>query len=115
VVLTITDQYGCIATDTVIINALELSAIEVPNIFTPNGDGDNDYFNVRGGGIKNITGNIMNRWGQVVYEWDSQFGGWDGHSVSGSKSAEGSYFYFITVDFNDGHTEEYTGHLMLKR
>ncbi|MFT7158754.1 MAG: gliding motility-associated-like protein [Parvicella sp.] len=115
VVLTITDQYGCIATDTVVINALELSAIEVPNIFTPNGDGDNDYFNVRGGGIKNISGNIMNRWGQVVYEWDSQFGGWDGHSVSGSKAAEGTYFYFINVDFNDGHSEEYTGHLMLKR
>jgi gliding motility-associated-like protein len=115
VVLTVTDQYGCIATDTIIINALELSAIEVPNIFTPNGDGDNDLFNVKGGGIKNFQGNIMNRWGQIVYDWDSQYGGWDGRSVAGNEAAEGSYFYFITVDFNDGHSQEYTGHLMLKR
>jgi gliding motility-associated-like protein len=115
VVLTVTDQFGCSHSDTLEINALELSAVEVPNIFTPNGDGDNDYFNVRGGGIKNITGNVMNRWGQIVYEWDSQYGGWDGYSVAGNEASEGTYFFFVNIDFNDGHSEEHSGHFMLKR
>jgi gliding motility-associated-like protein len=115
IVLTVTDQYGCIAIDTVFINAGELSAIVVPNIFTPNGDGNNDLFHVSGGGIKKLDARIMNRWGQLIYEWDSPFGGWDGFSSAGVVAAPGTYYYFINVDFNDGRSEEFVGSLMIKR
>jgi gliding motility-associated-like protein len=115
VVLSVTDQYGCIATDTIWINALELSAVAVPNIFTPNGDGSNDLFHVTGGGIKKLDARIMNRWGQLIYEWDSPYGGWDGFSSAGVESSAGTYYYFINVDFNDGHSEEFTGSFRLQR
>jgi gliding motility-associated-like protein len=115
VVLTVTDQYGCTATDTVMINTYDLPAIEVPNIFTPNGDGVNDVFQLSGRGVKKMNARIINRWGQLFYEWDSPAGGWDGYTISGVQASPGTYFYIINVDFHDGHTEEHTGQLMLKR
>jgi gliding motility-associated-like protein len=78
--------------------------IEIPNIFTPNGDGQNELFMIPG--IENFPNSrmiIYNRWGKVVYESDSYgfpspSGFWDGtHYKSGRRVDDGVYFYELVL------------------
>lgn len=81
----------CIAID----NA---SSIEVPNIFSPNNDGINDYFQVKAQTINSFSGQIINRWGNIVYSWENwenYEAGWNGNLKGGTKAASGVYFYII--------------------
>ena len=95
----------------------EKSEIEVPNIFSPNGDGINDFFQVKAQTLKEFKGVITNRWGRKVYEWtdwETYEAGWDGNINGGSKAAPGVYFYSITATGFDGNVYEMEGafHLM---
>lgn len=53
-------------------------SIFIPNAFTPNGDGINDTFGVKGEGIKEFTLNIFNRWGELIFETHNPKQQWDG-------------------------------------
>ncbi|MBL7776574.1 MAG: gliding motility-associated C-terminal domain-containing protein, partial [Saprospiraceae bacterium] len=72
---------------------------ELPNAFTPNGDGFNDVFtpfpNYRF--IERIDIQIFNRWGNVVFETTDPAINWNGHTLSGNDVAEGTYFYVCKV------------------
>lgn len=70
------------------------SDIWVPNVFTPNGDGDNDEFRVVYRSIKEFHCWVYNRWGMLVYQWSDPAKGWDG-TIGGRPAAEGAYFYVI--------------------
>jgi gliding motility-associated-like protein len=72
----------------------ECPSINVPNIFTPNGDGYNDFFEIPYSSIEIRSVQIYNRWGRVVFfsEDDTDF--WDGAS-NGQPCADGAYFYVI--------------------
>ena len=70
--------------------------IYVPNVFSPNGDGINDIFKVRGATFELISMKIFNRWGQLIYE-DRVGTGWDGWYSSGIKASTGNYSYLIEV------------------
>ncbi len=86
----------------------------IPNIFTPNGDGMNDVFIVRGN-FKELTGTIMNRWGNKIYLWKGVHNSWDGRTKSGSEASEGTYYYiFKAVDY-EGVTTTYKGSFVLER
>ncbi|NNK80218.1 MAG: gliding motility-associated C-terminal domain-containing protein, partial [Flavobacteriales bacterium] len=75
--------------------------IVLPNVFTPNGDGENDEFNI------NITGEIeecfymeiFNRWGQTVFNASGNNTRWDGYTTAGELVQPGVYFYVI--EFNE--------------
>ncbi len=86
----------------------------IPNAFTPDNDGVNDYFKVHGQNIKSITGKIINRWGQELFKWNNVDGGWDG-KYKGKEVSEGTYFYVISVSFENGEIQEKTGSLELTR
>lgn len=77
------------------VNVVE-SLLEVPNVFTPNGDGKNDVFMVKGLSLENFHAVILNRWGRQVYEWSDPSGGWDGR-INGKYATPGTYFYVITA------------------
>lgn len=68
--VTVTSDFGCKAYDTVRVNVYcDVSQIFIPNTFTPNGDGHNDVFYPRGGGVSIIkTFRIFNRWGELLFE-----------------------------------------------
>ena len=67
--LSVTNIYGCVATDTILINSFCKSAqVFIPNAFTPDGDGLNDILMVRGKGITVKSFRIFNRWGELVFE-----------------------------------------------
>src|SRR5690606_14999924 len=75
-----TDPIGCTTTETIEIH--KDCYIDIPNAFTPNGDGQNDYFFPRQLLTENISRfnmEVFNRWGQVVFETNRLDGrGWDG-------------------------------------
>jgi len=74
------------------------SEIEVPNVFSPNGDGINDFFQVKAQTLRTFTGIIVNRWGRTVYEWEDWTqleSGWDGKLQGGTDASVGVYYYVI--------------------
>jgi gliding motility-associated-like protein len=79
------------------------SKLEVPNAFSPNGDGINDVFKVKDTytSIVSFKATIFNRWGQKLYEWSDLAGGWDG-KFHGSTVKDGVYFVVIQAKGADG-------------
>lgn len=72
---------------------------EIPNVFTPNGDNVNDYFQlVDYSGISALTCVILNRWGNTVATFDKPDFKWDGTDGNGHKLADGTYFYIINAE-----------------
>ncbi|MBI4645844.1 MAG: gliding motility-associated C-terminal domain-containing protein [Bacteroidia bacterium] len=82
------------------------SSIEIPNVFTPNNDGKNDVFRPKAVSIKTIHGEIFNRWGRKIYEWDYDYkepiskNGWNG-KINDKDAAPGIYFYVIEATAMD--------------
>lgn len=108
-IATVIDANGCIDQDTISVKVEPCMATQVviPNAFTPNNDGSNDYFNIVANGpiIKNriITFRVYNRWGQIVYDNETPDLGWDGRS-NGRPAPSDVYFYFIQIKL--GEVEE---------
>lgn len=102
------DENGCVAKDNV--NIYFDALIYVPNTFTPNGDGFNDYFFPEGGNIDRFEMLIFNRWGELIYEFESFDDQWDG-TYQGELVPDGTYVWkIIYTDFNY-NTEEIVGHV----
>jgi gliding motility-associated-like protein len=103
-VWTITNATCPPSIDSVIISVIscEPSSILIPNVFTPNGDGENDFFTVDGVNLASVKGEIYNRWGQKMFAWDNVKGAWDGRTTAGVEVPDGTYFYIITALGNDG-------------
>lgn len=80
---------------------VDSSLVEIPNVFTPNEDGLNDYFQVKSLSLKSFNGRIFNRWGKLVFEWTdwkNQDSGWNGRNQgTGGESPSGTYYYVITA------------------
>jgi len=105
---------GCVASDTVYIR--KDCYVDVPNVFTPNGDGINDYFFPRELLTKSVVTfdmSVYNRWGQQVYHTDKITGqGWDG-TFNSQPQPSGVYVYSIDVTFKDGMIEQHKGNITL--
>jgi gliding motility-associated-like protein len=88
--------------------------IYIPNIFSPNGDGNNDLFFVRGTGITSMDLKIYNRWGNLVYSTNDQQSGWDGRFQQ-VECPEGAYFYVLTYSDQRGASLTKSGNVTLLR
>ncbi|HLP21955.1 MAG TPA: gliding motility-associated C-terminal domain-containing protein [Chitinophagales bacterium] len=86
----------------------------VPNSFSPNGDGNNDVFQIYGQSIKSIDLKIFNRWGELVYESNNQFGGWDG-TYKGQMQLPSVFTYATKVVFLDDTKTSLKGTVTLLR
>jgi gliding motility-associated-like protein len=93
---------GCVDTACTDVEIFVNSTFEIPNIFSPNGDGVNDVFTINSKGLRTMDGEIFNRWGQKIYEWHTPAGGWDGRSASGVLCSDGTYYYIIQATGFDG-------------
>lgn len=91
---------------------------DVPNAFSPNGDGTNDYFYPRQlltKGVTSFTMTVFNRWGQKVFETTKPNGrGWDG-KFNEKDQPMGVYIYQIKAVMKNGRVEEYNGNVTLVR
>jgi gliding motility-associated-like protein len=97
------DTNGCANKDSVIIT-IEDMCFEVPNVFTPNGDGKNDVWNIHGlETYPDLTVKVFNRWGDSVFESDKGYTEpWDG-TYNGTDSPSATYYFIIVLgDGEDG-------------
>jgi gliding motility-associated-like protein len=78
------------------------SKLDCPNFFTPRSTpGENDEFRVAYRSIIKFKGTIVNRWGNVLFEWTDPSKGWDG-TFKGKAVSPGVYFYLIEAKGSDG-------------
>ena len=70
--------YGCASSDTVLVLVNYAKRVGVPSAFSPNGDGNNDVLFVKGEGIVNMSFQLYNRYGEMIFQSDDQRIGWDG-------------------------------------
>lgn len=92
------------------------SYLDMPNAFSPNGDGINDIYKAKDGyqSIVEFHAVIFNRWGKVLYEWDDPAGGWDG-TYNGKDVAQGVYFVNVKAKGADGITFKFKRDVNLLR
>ncbi|MCF8371856.1 MAG: PKD domain-containing protein [Bacteroidales bacterium] len=89
--------------------------VDVPDLFTPNGDGNNDVVFAKGWGIRKILEfRIFNRWGEMVFYTDDITQGWDG-MYKGMPQPIDTYVYMVKVDFYDDSINVIKGTLNLMR
>lgn len=81
------------------------SKLEMPNAFSPNGDGINDVYKAKSGyqSIVDFHAYIYNRWGQQLFEWTNPDEGWDG-TYKGKDVKQGTYFVLVKAKGADGRT-----------
>ncbi len=96
------------------------TVVYIPNAFSPNGDGENDYLRVRGEEIRSLRFSIYNRWGQLVFESNNpnmtkdESLGWDGR-FNGELQDPGVYVFTLDAKCSDGRTFSKKGNITLIR
>jgi len=106
------EENGCLGTDTVVVT-VDNMCFEIPNVFTPNGDGKNDLWNIQGLEIyPSVVVKVINRWGDLMFESSVGYTEpWDG-TYNGTASPSATYYYII--DLGDGE-ESVTGTINIIR
>lgn len=89
--------------------------VNIPNVFSPNQDGVNDFFQVRSSGYSTLKCSIFDRYGGLVYEFYGLNGSWDGHTHAGMECVEGTYFVIVQLGITDGETVSFQSDLQLAR
>jgi gliding motility-associated-like protein len=108
------EENGCSASDQVTITIEYEPIVFVPNIFSPNSDGQNDILYVRGQGILNFTFMVYDRWGEKVYESTALENGWDG-TFRGQEMIPAVFMYVVDVNFTNGSSQVISGDVTLVR
>ncbi len=120
--LSATDLDGCSDIDTVFVEVTPVRPVYIPNAFSPNGDGINDYFTAFGGAVATsiVKFQVYSRWGDLLFQTgdiplNNEKLGWDGRSADGRPLKPGVYAYVIEIAFLDCTTGVYYGDVMLVR
>lgn len=118
--ITVTDIFGCISIDQMTIFVNVERPIYVPNIFSPNNDGNNEYFNVFGNLAVDEVEKLLvyDRWGNLVYEGSPQHSeadeGWNG-DFNGEPVNSGVFAWMAQVRFIDDAVITYSGTVTVVR
>ena len=89
--------------------------IFIPNIFTPNNDGKNDYFRIKSEGLEEFSITILSEQNKVVYRSVDTSFFWGGIDFNQIKQPEGRYVYYIIGKNKSGDPIKKSGFLFLKR
>ena len=127
VTMNITGPGGCTDSRTFVVFVYDYAELASFNVFSPNGDGENDVYRVScenfNGGfyydcgeftVEKFSGKIFNRWGNLVHEWNNVNKGWDG-KINGNAAAEGQYLFIGTIKMYDGTSYDFQEWLTLMR
>ena len=93
-----TNGPNCADTAYVTVIVEEIAGLFTPNIFSPNGDGSNDVFYVRGAGFSEFLLIIYNRWGEKVFESTDNTIGWDGTFIEKPVNP-GVFVYYVFAKY----------------
>jgi gliding motility-associated-like protein len=114
ITLSLENSGGCLDTATATLCILPEVPVFIPDIFSPNGDGNNDVFRLRGHGIIALEFLVYSRWGELVFSSKDINKGWDG-TINGKPQPSGNYIYYIQASLNDGSVQELKGEVTLVR
>jgi gliding motility-associated-like protein len=93
-----------------------VDSLFVPNVFTPNGDGSNNYFSVRSANIEFFDVVIYDRWGLKVGQFSDPALYWDGsHFKTGEPCSAGTYYYVLRFNFKGKAPEDRSGFITIIR
>ena len=95
-------------------------SIRVPNVFSPNGDGVNDFWSIviydYGVALLDLQTTVYDRWGDEVFQSTNVNQVWLGHTKTGKICSNGSYFYVITyINGQTNNQEQLNGFVELVR
>lgn len=91
------------------VSQVEIIALRIPNVFTPNGDGFNDLFEIKG--LEHFPANrlnVFNSDGLEVYRSEHYRNDWNGRGLN-----EGVYFYLLEIQFHNGKWQLFKGHVSI--
>ena len=116
--ITVIDGNGCSYTQTSsFIMTSGISNIFIPNVLTANDDQANDLWKIQASCIDKMECQILNRWGNKIFEFNNLDAGWNGKTSDGFQVEEGVYFYKVTFDYFGDDKEEgvFHGHITVIR
>jgi gliding motility-associated-like protein len=120
-VLTVTDPSGCTMRDYVRISVHDKKAVYIPNIFTPDFDGKNDYFFpfTDRSVVEILQFRVFDRWGSELFSTNNISpnyapDGWDG-TFRNHRVNPDTYYYFINLKYDDGEIELFKGSINVER
>jgi gliding motility-associated-like protein len=114
-IVDITTKTKCVTTDSQFVKVVKDIAIHVPSAFTPNGDGKNDFLKPIIFGIKKLAYfRIFNRFGELMYETNTNRQGWDG-TFKGRKQDTQTFVWMVEVLAGDGKIYTNKGTTILLR
>ena len=117
-IIEITDKEGCTVIDTVELRRIINIELDIPNIFSPDGDGKNDRFYIKCNDCDyQYTMYIFDRWGEKVFyaeniRFNDNAAGWDGR-FRDKKTNPGVYVYLIEINKGNGEKEVMAGDVLL--
>lgn len=119
--ITAFDENGCESTANITIIVDERRKIYIPNVFSPNGDGINDFFEIQGGPDIRVVSrfDVYDRWGAVLFNSvDQPLNSLDGRWLGdhrGQPVTAGVYIYVAVIEFFDGHVEKLSGEVLVMK
>jgi gliding motility-associated-like protein len=115
VTLVASGQNGCNDTITKVILISDTAGLIMPTVFTPNGDGINDYFQPISKNVSQFSCSIYDRWGRIVYDFKSTNDKWTGQSTGGGTCPDGTYYYILEAKDDNGKEYKDKGFITLNR
>lgn len=113
--VSIVDQVGCVFEYSIpLVGTSEFETLFIPNCFTPDGNEFNNVWYVQGNCIDEFKCIILNRWGQILFEFEDIDSYWDG-TFGGKLCPDGVYFYKVNLKYKSGKMDELHGHITLIR
>lgn len=114
IILFVVNEAGCQSTGQIKILAGALKPPFIPTTFTPNGDGRNDVFRVRGEAYTVNSMQVFDQWGSLIYSSGSNVNEWDGRS-NGEPVPNGTYLYRVLISDPFQTSRELTGPITVIR
>lgn len=111
------NQLGCVDSTQLGVTVYQEESLFVPNVFTPNGDGNNDFFEIFGkkDGWKQIEVQVFDRWGEKVFESNDHNFKWDG-TYRGENMMNAVFVYTLRIVYTNNHADQmHKGSLTLVR
>lgn len=89
--------------------------VVLSNVFTPNGDGTNDYLFIQSEGLLDFSVVVLNQKNQIIYQSSDAKFSWDGKLESGDDAPAGNYIYFVTAKSSNGKFIQQSSTLLIQR
>ena len=112
--LMVTNSFGCTAVTERLLVVTQTSTVYIPNAFTPNNDGVNDFFEVKGTNLNSFELFVFDRWGELIFYSEDIEESWDG-TINGVPAQEDVYVWKVNAHDSEERKQVYYGHVTVVR